>query len=165
MLLIYFCFWQACQFLLKMNRIILTALNWAIFWSIILKFQIILQFFLSNSVYVYWGIDGYHFPIRLWTCAVGVIILLSILSFKRWWWLMVYDVRVMVMVFNATFNNISVISWRSALSVEETGVPGENHRPVANHWQTLSHNVVSSTPRLSGNQTLNVSGDRHWLHR
>jgi hypothetical protein len=31
--------------------------------------------------------------------------------------------------------------------VEETGVPGENHRSVASHWQTLSHNVVSSTPR------------------
>jgi len=29
------------------------------------------------------------------------------------------------MVFNATFNNISVISWRSVLLVEETGVPGE----------------------------------------
>ena len=35
------------------------------------------------------------------------------------------------MVFNTTFNDISVISWRSVLSVEETGVPGENHRPVA----------------------------------
>ena len=31
------------------------------------------------------------------------------------------------MVFNATFNNISVISWRSVLLVEKTGVPGENH--------------------------------------
>jgi hypothetical protein len=30
------------------------------------------------------------------------------------------------MVFNATFNNISVISWQSVLLVEETGVPGEN---------------------------------------
>ena len=29
------------------------------------------------------------------------------------------------MVFNATFNNISVISWWSDLLVEETGVPGE----------------------------------------
>jgi len=37
------------------------------------------------------------------------------------------------MVFNATFNNISVISWRSVVLVEETGVPGENHRPVASH--------------------------------
>jgi hypothetical protein len=27
------------------------------------------------------------------------------------------------MVFNATFNNISVISWRSVLLVEETGGP------------------------------------------
>jgi hypothetical protein len=30
------------------------------------------------------------------------------------------------MVFNATFNNISVILWRLVLLVEETGVPGEN---------------------------------------
>ena len=36
-----------------------------------------------------------------------------------------------VMVFNDTFNNILVISWRSVLLVEETGVLGENHRPVA----------------------------------
>jgi len=34
------------------------------------------------------------------------------------------------MVFNATFNNISVISLRSVLSVEETG---ENHQPVASY--------------------------------
>jgi len=39
-----------------------------------------------------------------------------------------------VTVFIATFNNISVISWRSVLLVEETGVPGENHRLVASHW-------------------------------
>jgi hypothetical protein len=30
------------------------------------------------------------------------------------------------MVFNVTFNNISVVSWRPVLLVEETGVPGEN---------------------------------------
>jgi hypothetical protein len=29
------------------------------------------------------------------------------------------------MMFNATFNNISVISWRSVLLVGETGVPGK----------------------------------------
>jgi hypothetical protein len=38
-------------------------------------------------------------------------------------------------------------AWRSVLLMEEPGVPGENHRHVANHWQTLSHNVVSSTPQ------------------
>jgi len=46
------------------------------------------------------------------------------------------------MVFNATFNNISVKSWQS-VSLEETG---ENHWPPTSHWQILSHNVVSSTP-------------------
>jgi len=34
---------------------------------------------------------------------------------------------------------------------------GENHRPVASHCQTLSHNVVSSAPRMSGIPTHNVS--------
>ena len=36
------------------------------------------------------------------------------------------------MVFNGTFNNISVtcISWRSVLLVQETG---QNHRPVVRH--------------------------------
>ena len=29
------------------------------------------------------------------------------------------------MVFNATFNKISVISWQSVLLVEKSGVPGE----------------------------------------
>ena len=33
---------------------------------------------------------------------------------------------VCVTVFDATFNNISVISLTSVLLVEETGVPGEN---------------------------------------
>ena len=54
---------------------------------------------------------------------------------------------VKVMVFNVTFNNISVISWHSDLLAEETGVPKENHQPAASNWQTLSHIVVSSTPR------------------
>ena len=66
-----------------------------------------------------------------------------------------------VMVFNANFNNITFISWRSVLLVEETRVPGEKHRPAASHWQTLSHNVVSSTPRLGGIRTYNFSGDSH----
>ena len=40
---------------------------------------------------------------------------------------------VWIMVFNATFNNISVISWWSVLLVEETGVPGKNYRSVVSH--------------------------------
>jgi hypothetical protein len=54
-------------------------------------------------------------------------------------------VRVKVMVFNANFNNISVISWRSVLLMEKTSVPRENHRSAAIHSQTLLHNIVLST--------------------
>jgi hypothetical protein len=35
------------------------------------------------------------------------------------------------MVINATFYNISIISWQWVLLVEETG---ENHRLAASHW-------------------------------
>jgi len=52
-------------------------------------------------------------------------------------------------VFNAIFNNISVMSWRSVLLVEETGVPEENQWTSASHCQTLSRKVVSTTHRRS----------------
>ena len=63
------------------------------------------------------------------------------------------------------FNNISVISWRSVLLVEESG---ENHRPVVSHWQILSHNVVTCmqyTLPWTGFELATFSGDRHWFHR
>ena len=84
--------------------------------------------------------------------------LLLVMYFSVW-------LKVRVMVFSTTFNNISAISWRSVLFVKETGVPRENHRPVVSLWQTLSHNVVSITPRMSEIRTHNVSGDSYWLHR
>jgi hypothetical protein len=40
---------------------------------------------------------------------------------------------IMIMMANGTFTNISVISWRSVLLVEETGEPGKNHQPVRSH--------------------------------
>ena len=79
----------------------------------------------------------------------------GLILFQLFHWLQLFSSKsclpngwfvVWFMVFNTTFNNISVISWRSVLLVEETGIPGENYRPVASHWQILSHNVVSSTP-------------------
>ena len=38
----------------------------------------------------------------------------------------------MVLCLKATINNISVISWRAVLLVDETW---ENHQPAASHWQ------------------------------
>ena len=61
-----------------------------------------------------------------------------------------------IMMFNATFNNISVISWRSDLLVEKPRVSGENHRPAASHWQTLSHKIVVHL-YMSGIRTHNFS--------
>ena len=47
------------------------------------------------------------------------------------------------MVFNATVNNISAISWRSVLLVDET----RRKSATCKLLKSLSHNVVLSTPR------------------
>jgi hypothetical protein len=44
-----------------------------------------------------------------------------------------HTIQLDIMRGHDTFNNISTISWRSVLLVEETGVPGENHRPATRH--------------------------------
>jgi hypothetical protein len=69
-----------------------------------------------------------------------------------WWFIKLINmlIRFRFLVSNATFNNISIISWRSALLVENSGVPWENYRHAVSHWQTLSYDVLWSIPRLSG---------------
>ena len=68
--------------------------------------------------------DGFSVPVGFMT-SVGVK-LVSIVYNSRCF----VCLFVCLMAFNATFNNISVIS---VLLVKETGGPGENHRPVASH--------------------------------
>ena len=46
------------------------------------------------------------------------------------------------MVFNATFNNISAISWQSVILVEETGVPGDTWRKPSTCRKSLTNFIT-----------------------
>jgi hypothetical protein len=78
--------------------------------------------FTKQSTFLYWGRRGRGRMVVAFTttCAISPVFsnnwqFLSMKKFVSWF---------CFMVFNATFNNISVISWWSVLLIEETR---ENH--------------------------------------
>ena len=108
----------------------------------------------SWAFYFCWKYSWLQFCI----CIISIILWLHLLKYFP-----ISLLRGWILVFNSTFNNISVISWQSVLLVEKTGGSGQNHRPATSHWQTLSHNVVSSTPHWhhERDSNLQLSGNRH----
>ena len=70
------------------------------------------------------------YDIELWSNFIEYI--WTKFARKRFLLLIIFDLGGFI-VLNATFNYISVTSWRSVSLVEETG---DKHRVVASHWQT-----------------------------
>jgi len=62
------------------------------------------------------------------------------------------------MVLNVTFNNSSVLSWRSVLLVKETGKPTDLSQVTDKLYHKLLYRVHFA---ISVNRTHNVSGDSH----
>ena len=126
---------------------IISSLSWCISLIRLERRKVFINFWKQINIDVFYNRQKYQLKY--------VVLLSFFLSFFL-------SLFLSLVVFDATFNNISVISWWSVLLVEETWGSGENHRPVTSHWQTLSHNIVHLT--LIEVRTHNFRSYRHWLH-
>jgi hypothetical protein len=88
------------------------------------KFEYPLYFLLSMA---------FNLMLRTYRYQLSFFLIINIQRI-RYLLLIGFKINSFLLVFNATFNNISAISWKPVLVVEEVGVPGENHRPWASNW-------------------------------
>jgi hypothetical protein len=75
-----------------------------------------------------WSLDIHYHSLSNWICCNNVC-----LHLHNCCYYMYNNDFNLIIVFNATFSNISAISWRPVLVVEEAGVPRENHQPWASN--------------------------------
>jgi hypothetical protein len=98
-----------------------------------------------------WTVDcvptAWSLLLNCWLCTDSLVIVVELLTVYRQLghcfdndeanltisWLFLISL-IWFIVLNTTFSNISAISWRPVLVVEEAGVFRENHRPWASNW-------------------------------
>jgi hypothetical protein len=68
-----------------------------------------------------------------------------------------------VIVLNATFNNISAISWRPVLVMEEARVPGENHRWLLSNYSLQSGPGGSMSYVVGSNNSYKPITNTAWV--
>ena len=103
-------------------------------------------YYLGRIFYYRQTVDKKHLPVNIITWYQLISSLFTQLSLKKKFEIHKWKCHNVLFVCFCLgflwvffFNYISAILWRSYLLVEETRVPAENHRPIACHWQTLSH--------------------------
>ena len=65
------------------------------------------------------------------------------------------------MVFNTTFNNISLISWRSVLLVEETGIHRENFFETLYEWNLYPIKINTGQTEIHMFQNKKITTEIH----
>ena len=98
------------------------------FWAVVLLFS------KSRAIIKDLNVTLHGFMLQLIYTIIFRVQWLSNITVRVWLLNRLTRYMIWFIVFNATFINISAISWRPVLVVEEIGVPGETHRSWANNW-------------------------------